>query len=69
MLDQKQFTLKQLRGLAEMSQEELAEKIGVTARTIGAYESNPDNLRKASYQKLRAIAEALDVSVDNIFLG
>ena len=40
MLDQKQFTLKQLRNLSGMSQEELGEAVGLTARTIGTYEKD-----------------------------
>lgn len=69
MLDQKQFSLKQLRGLSGMSQKELADKIGVTERTIGNYENVDGKLADAPYSRIKAIAAALDVSVDDIFLG
>ena len=69
MLDQKQFTLKQLRNLSGMSQEDLGEAVGLSSRTIGTYEKDVISLRNASYAKLQEIAKALDVSVDNIFLG
>lgn len=69
MLDQKQFTLKQLRRLSGMSQEELGEAVGLTSRTIGTYENDLDSLKNVSYAKLQEIAKALDVSVDDIFLG
>lgn len=69
MLDQKQFTLKQLRRLSGMSQEELGEAVGLTSRTIGTYENDLDSLKNVSYAKLQEIAKALDVSVNDIFLG
>ena len=69
MLDQKQFTLKQLRNLSGMSQEDLGEAVGLSSRTIGTYEKDVISLRNASYAKLQEIAKALGVSVDNIFLG
>ena len=69
MLDQKQFTLKQLRNLSGMSQEELGEAVGLSSRTIGTYEKDINSFKNVSYAKLQEIAKALDVSVDNIFLG
>lgn len=56
------------RGLAEMTQAELAEKVGVTARTVSEWEKDTSVLRNVSYQRLQAIAKALDIEVDNIFL-
>ena len=52
-----------------MSQEELGEAVGLTARTIGTYEKDINSLKNVSYAKLQEIAKALDVSIDNIFLG
>lgn len=69
MLDQKQFTLKQLRRLSGMSQEELGDAVGLTSRTIGTYEKDINALKNVSYGKLQEIAKALDISVDDIFLG
>ncbi len=61
--------LKILRVKADLTQEELAEKAGVTSRTINAYEVDVNNIRKARYETLEKIANALGVQVDNIFLG
>lgn len=69
MLNNKQFTLKQLRGLSGLSQEELGKAVQLTARTIGTYENDIDSLKKVSYTKLQEIAKVLNVSVDDIFLG
>lgn len=69
MLEQKQYTLKQLRRLAGITQEELGKRVGLTARTIGSYENDIDKLRNTPFQKIKELADALDVSVDDIFLG
>lgn len=68
MLDQKQFTLKQLRGLSGLSQKELASRVGVSDKTIQNYENGHAALSDAPYSRIKAIAKALDVSVDDIFL-
>lgn len=60
--------LTDLRKLNRLSQEELAEKTGLTPRTIINYEKDVSNLRKASYDNVEKIAIALKVSVDDIFL-
>lgn len=60
--------LTDLRKLNRLSQEELAKKTGLTPKTIGNYEKDVNNLRKASYDKVKKIAVALNVSVDDIFL-
>lgn len=62
------LTLRQWRRLRDLSQEKLAVDAGVTARTIGNYESDVRVLRKASYESLESIARALDITVDDIFL-
>lgn len=61
--------LKILRVKADLTQEELAEKAGVTSRTINAYEVDVNNMRKARYETIEKIATALNTQVDNIFLG
>ncbi|HEM5132697.1 TPA: helix-turn-helix transcriptional regulator [Streptococcus suis] len=61
-------SLKTLRRLRSMTQEELSAKTGITARTIQNYENNLSSLRKASYENLVALAGALNVSIDDIFL-
>lgn len=63
------YTLKQLRMLQGMTQEELAKKSGVTTRTIINYESDVTNLRNSAYKTIEKLAIALNSKVDDIFLG
>lgn len=69
MLENKKLKLKQWRALKEISRDELAQATQLTARTIYNYETDVNNLRKASYENLLKIANALEISVDDIFLG
>lgn len=68
MSKNKKTPLKQLRELRGMTQQQLAEKTGITARTLNIYESDINNLRKAKYETVKGLATNLGVSVDNIFL-
>lgn len=68
MKDDTVLTLAQWRKLRELSQEELAQKAGVTARTIISYESDVRNLENAQYKTVKKIADTLDIKVSNIFL-
>ena len=52
-----------------MSREELAELTNLHYNTILKYENDVDSFRKSSYETLEKIANALSVSVDDIFLG
>ena len=61
-------TLKTLRRFRGMTQEELAKETGITSRTIMSYENDVKKLRRASYENIKKLASALDVSVDDIFL-
>lgn len=61
--------LEQWRKLRGLSQEELAEKAGVSARSIWNYENNPENLLSASYENVRKISLALDIRTNQIFLN
>ena len=58
------LTLKQWRRLKDITQEELAEKIGVSATTIWAWE----NGTMPSGRNLQIVANALEVSADDIIL-
>lgn len=49
-----------------MTQQELSHLTGISVRTIARYTKK---LRRAKYEKLKGIAQALAVSVDDIFLG
>lgn len=62
-------TVKVLRARVEITQEELASKSGLSARTIVQFEKDVNNLRKAKYETLLKLAEGLNVEVDDIFLG
>ena len=64
-----QYSIKELRARKDISQEELANLAGLTARTIYNYEKDVSNLRNASYSNIKKIADALDVKVEEIFLG
>lgn len=63
------YTIKELRARNNFTQEELAKRSGLNARTVNSYENNVENLRKASYKNIEKIAEVLKVQVDDIFLG
>jgi len=53
--------IKRARGERKLSQQQLADMVGVSKRTIASYESTDAMARKST---LRKLAEALQVSVD-----
>jgi len=53
--------LFQARKLRELNQEELANKAGLASSAISHFESGS---RKPSFENLRKLADALDVSID-----
>lgn len=57
------LTIAQWRKLRNLTQAELAGKVGVTANTIRAWERNTDPIKLGQLDKLE---EALGVSRDNI---
>lgn len=61
-----QYSLKELRVRKGLSQKQLADKLGVSAATIVAWEKNPN---KIQMYKLQAIADFYGVKLDEIFLG
>ena len=69
MNEQTVLTLRQWRGLRELSQKELSEKTGINERTIINYEKDVANLHNAKYSTVEKLAVALDIKVANIFLG
>lgn len=52
-----------------LTQKDLALASGLSERTINTYESDIDNLRNARYKNVEKVANALGVSVDEIFLS
>lgn len=63
------FTIKQWRGVRGLTQEELAKMSGVSAKTIYTYETEEGSLGNAKYITVQRIADALEVRLDDIFLG
>lgn len=55
--------LKELRSLRGLSQVALAEKLGMSKSTIGAYETGD---RKPSYEVLEELADFFNVTIDYI---
>lgn len=51
-----------------MSRAELSRKTGITEKTIFNYESSVNRLRKSSYDRLEKLANALKISVNDIYL-
>ena len=59
------YKIKELREAMKMTQEELAEKSGVSRGTISALENGID--RTTTSKTLVNLAQALDTTVDRIF--
>ena len=59
------YKIKELREAMKMTQEELAEKTGVSRGTISALENGID--RTTTSKTLVKLAQALDTTVDRIF--
>ena len=59
------YKIKELREAMKMTQEELAEKSGVSRGTISALENGID--RTTTSKTLVKLAQALDITVDRIF--
>ena len=62
----KQYTMKQIRHVRGMTQQELADKVDLTKATIGMYEREELNLANAKYSTIQKIAKVLEVEVDDI---
>lgn len=69
MTNQNKLTLREWRGLKLMSRRELSEITGISERMIQNYEMDINTLRSASYVNVEAIAKALGIAIDDIFLG
>lgn len=60
-----QYTLKELRARKNMTQSEVAEKIGVATQTYNAWEKDVSNV---AIGKVNALAEIFGVTIGEIFL-
>lgn len=58
--------LRDIRIDKRMTQEELADRSGVTRQTIIAIETDPNY--NTTYRTLTSLADALNVTVDQLFL-
>ncbi|MDW4045972.1 helix-turn-helix transcriptional regulator [Staphylococcus saprophyticus] len=63
------LTISQWRGLKKMNKRQLSMKSGVTEKTIYNYELSQEYIQNANYRTLSKLANALEIKVDNIFLG
>lgn len=61
------YKLKEVRKAKKMTQEELAEKSGISRGTIVAIENG--SARTTTIKTLLKLADALDVTIDQIFLA
>ncbi len=60
------LTVKQHRLIREISQEEMAAKIGVHVQTYRSWEESPE---KISIAKAKKIAAAFNISINEIFFA
>lgn len=63
-MDKSKWGLREYRVLANMTQRELGEKVGVTGQAIGHYESGQ---RKPTLETAKKIADVFNVSIEEIF--
>ena len=59
--------LEYYRRLSGQSRIELSQRSGVSAVMIGKYERNEKDLKMAAYITVKALADALGVSADDLF--
>lgn len=59
------YTLKELRARFNLSQKELADKIGVSPQTICAWEKDPGRMR---VYRIQALCDIFGVRIDEIFV-
>lgn len=61
-----QYTLKELRARHGLTQEQVAEKVGVATLTYRLWEQNPFKIQIGAVYRL---AEIFNVKIDDIFVG
>lgn len=60
------YTIRELRALKKLTQEELSNKADIHVGTIVVYENDINRLKKMKYENLEKIAKALGVEVEDI---
>lgn len=63
------MALKELRIKAGLSQAELAEKVGVSLRTITSYEQGKRKLCNANFKTIRALSKVLNCDIEILLEG
>ncbi|EGO2647814.1 helix-turn-helix transcriptional regulator [Enterococcus faecalis] len=66
-MKEEKYTLAQLRGMQNMTKEELARRSGVSYPTISSYEKDVENLRNGRYRTIEKVVKALGFRVCDIF--
>lgn len=61
-----QTKLQEARQAAGLSQRQLAEKAGISVRTLQHYENGDRDIRKAAVETVLALAEALGCDINKI---
>lgn len=61
-----QTKLQEVRLEAGLSQSQLAEKSGISIRTLQSWESGARDIRKAAVETVIALAEALGCNINDI---
>lgn len=60
--------LQEIRISCGLSQSQLAKKSGVNVRLIQHYEQGTKKLYEASYSRVSALAKALDIKSEDLFM-
>lgn len=60
------YTIKELRARNKMTQEKLAELVGVSVQAVHAWEKNSNIIKLGNASR---IAEVLNVKIDDIFIN
>lgn len=61
-----QYTVKQARVLMDFTQEQMAEKMGISRWTYRKIEENPES---ATIKQAKQISEITHIPIDNIFFA
>lgn len=64
--EEMKVSLKAYRVNANLSVKEAAEIVGVTEKTIRAWESDLENFKKANWQSVSKLAKAYGVTTDDL---
>lgn len=63
---EEQTSLAKMRQQAGLSQRELAREAGVSLRSIQMYEQGHNDIEKAQYNRLKAMAKSLECRIENL---